>query len=130
MSHISPARNGGEKSIKIRRGKVREMRLYEVEEHELDTLEKGMPESLFLNIGIALLSIGCSFLISLLTTDIASDLLSTVFTVIGAIGFTLGLVLMCLWYRNRQSTTALIQKIRSRIPDEETGSIGQDGEGE
>ena len=43
MSHISPARNGGEKSIKILRGKAYEMRLYEVEEHELDTLEKGMP---------------------------------------------------------------------------------------
>lgn len=54
MDHISSARNGGEKSIEILRGKVPAMRLYEIEERELDMLEKGMPASLFLNFGIAL----------------------------------------------------------------------------
>ena len=73
MDHISSARNGGEKSIAILRGKVPAIRLYEIEERELDMLEKGMPASLFLNFGIALVSISCSFLIALLATHIASD---------------------------------------------------------
>ena len=128
MDHISPARNGGEKSIKILRGKVSEMRLYEVEEHELNMLEKGTPANLFLNFGIALVSISCSFLIALLTTHIASDRIFMVFTGFVFIGFIGGLLLVSLWYRYRQSTAALIKKIRSRIPDEETRSIGRDGE--
>ena len=128
MDHISSARNGGEKSIAILRGKVPAIRLYEIEERELDMLEKGMPASLFLNFGIALVSISCSFLIALLATHIASDRIFTVFTVIVTIGFIGGLVLMSLWYRYRQSTAALVEKIRSRIPDEETRSIDRDGD--
>ena len=63
--------NSGEKPF-IRRGEVDEIRLYTITDYELDILEKGTP-ALFLNFGIAFLSMSCSFLIALLTTHIASD---------------------------------------------------------
>ena len=128
MDHISPARNGGEKPIKIVRGKVSEMRLYEVKEHELDMLEKGMSANLFLTIGLALVSIACSFLIALLTIHNASERIFMAFTIIVGIGSIVGFVLIFLSCRHRQSTAALINEIRSRILDEETQPIEREGE--
>ena len=118
--------NGGKGSIRIRRGRVDSLLLYEVSEHELDTLARGMPASLFLNFGIALLSIGSSFLTSLLTIQIASDHIFIVFTSICTICFIIGIILMCLWYHNRQSSTTIIKKIKSRIPDEKSEPSEQD----
>ena len=115
----SQKKNSGEKPL-ILRGKVSSVLLYEVTEHELDTLEKGTPTSLFLNFGIALLSISCSFLIALLTTNIDSDRLFMVFTFIVIVGFISGIILMCVWWRDRQSINELIKKIKSRIPDKKT----------
>ena len=109
---MSQAKNRGEKPF-ILRGKVSSVLLYEVTEHELDTLEKGTPTSLFLNFGIALLSISCSFLVALLTTNIDSDRLFMVFTFIVIVGFIIGILLMCLWYRNRQSINVLVKKSRA-----------------
>ena len=121
----SQEKNSGEKPL-ILRGKVSSVLLYEVTEHELDTLEKGTPTSLFLNFGIALLSISCSFLIALLTTNIESDRLFMVLTFIVIVGFISGIILMCLWWRDRQSSSELIKKIKSRIPDKESESSEQD----
>ena len=115
----SQKKNSGEKPL-ILRGKVSSVLLYEVTEHELDTLEKGTLTSLFLNFGIALLSISCSFLIALLTTNIDSDRLFMVFTFIVIVGFISGIILMCVWWRDRQSISELTKKIKSRIPDKKT----------
>ena len=122
----SQEENGGKGSIRIRRGRVDSLLLYEVSEHELDTLERGMPASLFLNFGIALLSIGCSFFTSLVTIQIYSDRIFIVFISICMICFIVGIILMCLWYRNRQSSATIIKKIKSRISDEKSEPSEQD----
>ena len=122
----SQEENGGKGSIRIRRGRVDSLLLYEVSEHELDTLGRGMPASLFLNFGIALLSIGCSFFISLVTVQIDSDRIFIVFISTFMICFIVGVILMCLWYRNRQSSATILKKIKSRIPDEKPEPSEQD----
>ena len=83
-----------------------------------------MPANLFLNFGIALLSISCSFLIALLTTNIDSRIF-IVFTVIVTVDFIIGIVLMCLWWRDRRSIDPLIKKIEHRF-DKAVKPIGRD----
>lgn len=56
-------------SPRIIRGRVDSLSLYEITETELDTLERGSPYSIHLNFGVFLLTLGLSFLTSLLTTD-------------------------------------------------------------
>ena len=117
------AEDSGEQSVRIRRGQVDSLRLYEITDYELDTLEQGTSSDLFLNFGIALLSISSSFFIALLTTEIPSVAISTTFIAIAAASFGSGTVSLIAWYRHRQSTATLIQKIKSRIPDEEAEPI-------
>ena len=123
---MSQSENSNEKTLKIRRGKVDSLSLYEITEQELNTLEKGAPAGLFLNYGIALLSLSCSFLIALLTTNIDSERTFVVFAIIVIAGFIGSIILMCLWYRNRQSISELVKEIKSRIPDEESEPSEQD----
>lgn len=124
MSHLTQSENN-ETPPRIRRGKVDSLILYEITDYELDTLEKGMPSSLFLNIGIALVSISISFLASLFTTQITSDRTFIVFTVIVVVGFVAGSILIIIWYRTRHQLTDLINKIKNRIPVDEFEPIGR-----
>ena len=121
--------NGGKRYIEIRRGTVDSLLVCEITDYEWDNLKKETSESTFLNLSIALLSISCSFLIALLTTNIDSDRIFTVFTVIVTIGLISGLILMYLWWRDRQSINPLIKKIERRF-DTATNPIDQDKDAE
>lgn len=116
--------NGGKRYIEIRRGTVDSLLVCEITDYEWDNLKKGTSESIFLNLSIALLSISSSFLIALLTTTIDSRIF-IVFTVIVTTGFISGIILMCLWWRDRQSINPLINKIERRF-DTATKPIEQD----
>ena len=108
-----------EESIRIIRGRVDSMLVYEVTENELFTLEKGNPNAIFLNFSIFLNSIATSFLIALLTTTIPSERTFIVFTIITVVGYIIGILLLILWYRGRHSVAELIRTIKSRIPTDE-----------
>lgn len=120
--------NGGKRYIEIRRGTVDSLLVCEITDYEWDNLKKGKSESIFLNLSIALLSISCSFLIALLTTTIDSRIF-IVFTVIVTIGFISGIILMFLWWRDRQSINPLIKEIERRF-DTATNPIDQDKDAE
>ena len=126
-SEDSPqAENNGKRYIEIRRGTVDSLLVCEITDYEWDNLKKGMPANLFLNFGIALLSISCSSLFTLLTTNIDSrSRIFIVFTVIVTVGFIIGIVLMCLWWRDRRSIDPLIKKIEHRF-DKAVKPIGRD----
>ncbi len=118
----------GEKPFKIKRGRVDSLSLFEITEHELNVLESGSPSSLFLNFALLLLSTAVSFLIALTSTTIASDRVFTVFVVIVVLGFISGLILLVLWWKNRQSTASIVARIRQRIPPEEQVHLGTEAE--
>ena len=63
----------GQNEPTILRGKVDSLSLYEITDFELDVLEKGSPNSIYLNFSIFLLSVGFSFLAALFSTDIQSE---------------------------------------------------------
>ena len=117
MTHDQSSAEG---AVKIRRGKVDSLSLYEITENELDLLEKGSPAPIYLNFGIFALSTASSFLIALLTTPIASDRVFITFVSIVLIGGLFGTILCVLWFRSRTATAQLIKRIKQRIPDDES----------
>lgn len=102
-------------SPKIRRGAIRMLDIYEVSEAELVIMEKGSPDSIYLNFSIFLLSVALSFTIALLTTNTTSIYIFNIFVILTVIGFIVGLILFFLWYRSRNSVLDCIRSIRSRL---------------
>lgn len=108
--------NNNHETLPIIRAKFGELTLYEISESELCELSKGSPESLHLNFAISLFSIAVSFLIALLTTDINSIKIFTVFVVITVIGFIISGILFVIWLKSYRSTSKLVNTIRRRLP--------------
>lgn len=108
-----------EDQIHVVRGRVDSLSLYEVTDYELEILEKGSPQSIFLDFSISLLSISISFLVSLLTTEIPNLRIYLLFLVIAIISFISGVILLVLWLRSRRHQTDVINQIKKRIPSSE-----------
>lgn len=100
----------------IRRARIDNLDIYEISEQELQLLERGSPESVYLNFAVFLLSSAVSLLSALVTMSVASLHVFTVFVVLTSIGFVGGVFLLCLWFRNRESTLAVLAQIRRRMP--------------
>jgi NADH:ubiquinone oxidoreductase subunit K len=111
---------GGDKLIRVRRGKVDSLSVYEVTSFELDILEQGHPNSLHLNFSIFLIGIAIAFCIALFTTKIASQTTLIVFIVVAVCSAIIGLFLLALWFKNRKSTPDVIKSIKSRLSEAET----------
>lgn len=111
----------GQNEVRIVRGRVDSLSLYEITEAELDTLEKGSPYSIQLNIGISLLTLGLSFLASLLTieADAYSTMLLIVFVALTVAGIIGGTILIILWRSARMATTDVVRRIKQRIGKQE-----------
>lgn len=109
----------GEKPIRVRRGRVDSVDLYEIKDNELNLLEKGSPTDLYLNFAIFLLSIAFSAMAVLFTTkDYRYPIAETVFVVILVVGLLVGALLLILWKRGKGDVAATISDIRKRIPPE------------
>lgn len=102
----------------IHRVRLDRLTIFEITEAELEALERGSPESLFLNLGIAALSIASSFLIALQTTRIDDTKAFCVFVVVCVIGFVAGITFGFLWWQSRRSLKNVAREIRSRMPPE------------
>lgn len=107
----------GENEVRIIRGRIGSVSLYEITDSELDLLEKGSPSSIFLNFAIFLFSIGTSFLITLLSTSIDEMKIFTTFLVFTIIGLLGGLLLFIIWWRMKNEVTDIVDKIKCRIAE-------------
>lgn len=110
----------------IHRVRLDKLRIFEITEAELEALEQGSPESIFLNLAIAVLSIAISFSIALATATIDQDRTFYVFVIVTSIGYVAGVTFALLWFISRRSLRSVAASIRSRIPPEGV----QEGEGE
>lgn len=107
-----------EKGPKIKKGKVDSLTIYEVTEAELEIIERGSPNSTYLNLGIALLTTAISFLATLLTVDLSQrPRLFTVFTLVTIVGFIVGGILLILWGRSKNDVDIVLKKIRDRMKE-------------
>ena len=99
----------------IRRGRVDIVDLYEVQEAELQILEKGSSATLLFNIAIFLLSSAFTCVAALVTSDFKWQIAETIFIFFSVLGFMLGTCLMIIWWRNRTSVAKVVSTIRNRI---------------
>ena len=104
--------------LEIRRARLSRLIVYDVSESELEILERGSPDSLFLNFSVFLISSAISFTISLLTTNFPTQSVFTVFVVFTIIGYVGGIFLLLLWRRNHTSVKNCVETIRRRLPPE------------
>ena len=108
--------NDGSVSLRIIRGPLDSLSLYEITDYELDILEEGTPSSTYLNFAIFFLSIGASFFTTLVTVSMSISPIYVVFVVLTVIGLGASVVLFVLWYRTRSKVKDLIKKIKARVP--------------
>lgn len=102
--------------LRIVRGPVDSLSLYEITDYELELLEQGSPSSTYFNFAIFFVSIGISFLTTLLTVDIVSIYIFSIFTILTVFGICAALVLFQLWRSTKSRTKDLCKKIRARVP--------------
>jgi hypothetical protein len=122
----------GSIQLRIVRGAVDSLSLYEITDYELDLLEEGSPSSTYLNFAVLFVSIGLSFLTTLLTVEIPSGHVFTIFVVLAVAGIGSSAVLFVLWRGTRSRTKDLCIKIRARVPvapvsDSTEGAVPPDG---
>jgi uncharacterized protein YggT (Ycf19 family) len=106
----------GEKTTKIKFARVDSLVIYEVSEGEIETIERGSPNSTYLNFSVFLISTCLSFIVSLLTCDFSGkDRLFTIFFAICLISGIIGVFLFIIWYRTKNDVSEVIKKIKERI---------------
>ena len=107
-----------DEKVNVRRGRFDSLCIYDITEGELDTNEKGSPNSLYLNFSIFLLSTAISFLITLITNDYSTRMaVFTIFSIITVVGFILGILLIVMWLRTKNEFDETIKKIKNRMKE-------------
>lgn len=104
--------------LRVRRGRVESVDLYEIKDNELEILENGTPSSLYLNFSIFLLSLTFSAIACLSTATFINSTVEVLFIVVAVIGTMVGGFLLILWWKTKESVKKVIEKIRERIPPE------------
>lgn len=101
--------------VKVRRGRVASVDLYEIKDSELDTLEQGSPATLQLNFAIFLFSTAFTSIGALSTATFTSNIVKYSFLFVSIIGIIMGAYLFISWWNNKKSVKITIKRIRGRI---------------
>ena len=104
--------------VKVRRGKVESVDLYEIKDSELDVLEQGTPATLQLNFAIFLFSTAFTSIGALATATFVNDIIRNTFLFVSIAGILLGVYLFIAWLTNKKSAKIVIKRIRERIVTE------------
>ena len=114
-----------EGDVKIRRARCDSLCIYEITESEIELLERGSPNSIYLNFSIFLFSIAIPFIVTLLTINIDSIELFLIFLTIAILGILIGSFLLIFWFRARNSLKGVIKKIKDRLPPDKS-TVGKE----
>ena len=105
------------KPLRVRRGRVESVDLYEIKDSELEIFQRGSPADLQLNFAVFLLSLAFSAIVALATASFKYDNVHTTFIVVAVVGILLGVYLLISWWRNRTSLQTLCGRVRERIKE-------------
>lgn len=100
----------------IQREPFDKITIFEVTAAERHALADGEFASLFLNLGIAAISVALSFLVVLLAAGFNDLRTFIVFVVVTVIGFLAGVTFLGLWWQRRRLLHRVITGIRRRKP--------------
>ena len=99
----------------VQRHRIDSLELYDVTEDELNALEKGTSTNTKLTISVALLSIGCTFGVSLLSTTIESLVTLVLISSSTVFGIGIGIVLWVIWWNgDRKAVGEVVTRIKAR----------------
>ena len=107
--------------IPVNRVKCDSITIYEITEWELDIIKKG-ENSLFLNLGLSLVSFFITFFITLLTVDL-KDRIFTIFIVACMVTGIWGIVLIIFYFKVKWDFSCVIKKIEKRTDVEKKQPI-------
>lgn len=102
--------------LRVRRGRVESVDLYEIKENELELLENGAPSGLYLNFAIFLLSLAFGGITTVSTATFSNPRIELLFFIVTVVGTLGGIFLLILWWRSRESIAHVVRSIRARIP--------------
>ena len=121
----------------IRHVGIGKLTIHHITDSELEALRRGSPESLFLNLGIAVFSIAVSFSIALASAAIDSIKTYCFFVIVTVVGYRASATFGLLWWRSHGSVKSVIREILSRSTpggiqevsrDEDAASTQQPGD--
>ena len=115
--------------ITVNRAKIDSITVYEVNEYELEVIERGSPSSNYLNIALVLLSTFVAFLANLLLTPVTGNVF-IIFVIITVVSGVLGLILLYMWFKTNKDSSSIFKKIRARKSVEKIREITTAGEDE
>jgi hypothetical protein len=101
---------------KILRAPILELRIYEISEAELENVERGSLESIYLNLAIFFLSSAISIGTSLAFAEVKNTRLFIVFALVVIVFAVAGLILGILWWPHRNAVQRVTSAVRSRMP--------------
>lgn len=116
MSNLHHSPLDGDITVRVRRGRVESVDLYEIKDNELDHFENGAPGDLQLNFAIFLFSIAFSSICSLSTATFNNKIIENIFVFVSIIGLIGGGYLILSWRKSKRTTKDLCSQIRNRIP--------------
>ena len=109
--------NQDDKPLRVRRGRVESVDLFEIKDSELELFRRGSPADLQLNFAIFCLSLAFAAVLSLNTATFKSDSIHTGVIVVAVVGTLFGFYLLIAWWRNHTSLTGACDVIRQRIKE-------------
>ncbi len=107
-----------------------EIRIYWVQEYELEALARGKANAFLLNFALFLLPISITLLVALLTTTISSDRLFVGFLSVAVITAIVGIILLLLWCRSYKSSGDLLTEIKARMSSTQQTAAESESSGE
>ena len=122
----TPLEHSDSTPLRVRRGRVDSVDLYEVKDSELDILERGSPAEIQLNFAIFLLSLAFGSLTTLLTATFNNNVVQTAYIVVTVVGILMGIYLLIISLRTRKSISEIVTIIRSRIPKDPSPLVLED----
>lgn len=93
---------------------IQQLTVYQVSEGELDTIEKGTIDTLFLNLSISLLSLFIGILFPLVITPMQLYHF-IIFTILDSLFALSGIILLLVWYKRKEVSRNVFVRIRSRV---------------
>jgi len=103
----------------IHRVPLDKLRIFEITEAELESLERASPGSILFNLAVATISVALSFSIALTTTKIDSLRTFCVFVIVTVVAWIAGITFSLFCFSLRKSLKSVSKEIRSRIPPPE-----------
>lgn len=112
----APDEKGADQAVTVKRGTIRSVVFYEINEHELSVFEQGGVGSTALNFCIFLYSIGFSAVTVLATVELrSSSILYVTYLTISIVGLVLGTFMLIFWLKGSQSVGSLCKTVRERV---------------